>query len=383
MRALKKIFICVLLVGNFIFACVGSASTRDGLIAYWPYDNSTLDYSGLNNHATRFGNPTFVGGKVGLGALDFDGNDYVRMDSVSNDITNNDITLSAWVKTTDSDGDWFSCNTSTGGNVALFAITGGKAAMYDSGYEGHSITFVSDGQWHMLTYIRSGSIGYIYVDGVEENTHMANFNFSAGDRWSIAQEWDGDTPTDFLIGTVDEAAMWDRALTPDEITFLYNDGQGNPTTGGAYVIITESNGSTVVEEGGATDSYEIVLNTEPTTDVQITATPGDGEIDLGSGPGVALTLNFLTSDWYIAQTINVRAYDDNVYEGQTPHKTTISHTAQGGDYEGIDIDSVVVDVIDNEETCSDWGYFPSDLNMDCYVDLLDFALFASYWLDGT
>ncbi len=40
--------------GNFIFMGVGSASTQDGLIDYWPYDGETLGYSGLDNHGTVF-----------------------------------------------------------------------------------------------------------------------------------------------------------------------------------------------------------------------------------------------------------------------------------------------------------------------------------------
>lgn len=236
----------------------------------------------------------------------------------------------------------------------------------------------------MLTFTRAGTLGTTYVDGAAENTYTAGFNFSSTDRWSIAQEWDGGTPTDFLTGTIDEVVLWDRALTTDEIGILYNGGQGNPPTAGAYVKITESGGNTIVEEAGATDSYAIVLYSEPTADVQITATPVDEQIDLGNGPGVAITLDFLTGNWNIAQTIIVTANDDDVYEGKMPHTTTITHTAVSGDedYNGLNIKSVKVDIIDNELTCGDWGYLATDLNRDCYVNLLDFALFASAWLES-
>jgi len=69
---------------------VGSASTQEGLIGYCPYDGDTLGYSGLDSHGTVFGNPTFVGSKVGSGDLDFDGDDDVRIDSVADDITSNE-----------------------------------------------------------------------------------------------------------------------------------------------------------------------------------------------------------------------------------------------------------------------------------------------------
>jgi hypothetical protein len=176
----------------------------------------------LGNDGTAFGDPTFVTGKVGSGALEFDGDDYVRMDGLADDITDNDCTFHAWVKTTDNAGDWFSCNTGTGGNVALWAIDSSQAAMYEGSYQARSTTNVSDGQWHMLTFTRIGSLGTTYVDGVAENTYTANFNFSTTDRWSIAQEWDSDNPSDFLSGTVDDVRFYDRELSAAQVQDLFN-----------------------------------------------------------------------------------------------------------------------------------------------------------------
>ncbi|MCX5637020.1 MAG: hypothetical protein NTX52_04915, partial [Planctomycetota bacterium] len=156
---------------------------------------------------------------------------------------------------------------------------------------------------------------------------------------------------------------------------------------GATAFITESGGSTEVQEGGATDSYEIELSETPTANVTITATPGDGEIDVGEGAGVPKTLTFTTSNWDTPQTITVTANNDTIYEGGpggTPHITTIIHRAQqaggGGEYGGAIISAVEVSVIDDELTCGDWGYIPADFNRDCYVNLLDFAMLASKWL---
>ncbi|KPL25159.1 MAG: hypothetical protein AMJ75_01785 [Phycisphaerae bacterium SM1_79] len=371
--------------GNLILISMCSASVRDGLIGYWPYDGDTLDYSSLGNHGTAFGNPTFVGGKVGSGALDFDGNDYVTMDSVADDFTGNDVTMAAWIKTTTtSEGDWFSLNGTNG--QYLLCILGGDIRFYEGGWRPAAGVTVNDGGWHHVVATREDMHVKIYVDGVHRSSasHTSTVTLDPGDRWSIAQEWDGSTPSDFFTGTVDEVAMWDRALTAGETAYLYNDGKGNPPTKGPYVEVSESGGDTVVEEGGATDSYEIVLRSQPTADVEITAAPSDGEIDLGSGPGAAVTVGFLGSDWNVAQTISVTAHDDSVYEGKSPHTSTIHHTAISGDenYDGITISSVKVDVIDNELNCGDWGYLQTDLNRDCYVNLADFAIFAEQWLES-
>jgi len=179
----KLIHLTLILVLGLILA--GPANAAD-LVGFWTFDGDALDSSGLGNDGTLAGDPDFVGGWLGQ-AVFLDGDDYVTMDGVADDVLSNNVSMSAWVKTTDA-GDWFSINDAGGGNVALFAIDSQRAAMYDGAYEGHSTTIVTDDQWHMLSYVRRGNTGYIYVDGVLENTHDPGFSLSADNRWSIGQE---------------------------------------------------------------------------------------------------------------------------------------------------------------------------------------------------
>ncbi|MHC4147339.1 MAG: LamG-like jellyroll fold domain-containing protein [Planctomycetota bacterium] len=68
-----------------------------------------------------------------------------------------------------------------------------------------------------MTFVRSGSIGYVYVDGFQENSYTAAFTFSPTDRWSIGQEWDIGIPSGFLTGTVDDVRVYDRTLSPAQV----------------------------------------------------------------------------------------------------------------------------------------------------------------------
>jgi len=199
------------------------------LIGWWKFDedygNIALDWSGHDNHAILVNRPQSVEGHID-GALEFNGSNYAIIDNVTDDIKSNDITLSGWIKTTDSHGMWFSCNTDDHSNVALWGINKTYATIYDgsdSRYEAYSNTLVSDGEWHMLTYVRNGATGYVYVDGYLENIHTANFSFNATDVWSIAQEWDSDGPSDFLVGVVDDVRIYDMALTQDQVLELIID----------------------------------------------------------------------------------------------------------------------------------------------------------------
>jgi len=190
------------------------------LIGWWKFDEgyggTVTDWSGHSNHGTTVGDPEWVDGIMG-GALELSGDDYVVIDAVADDITNNDITLSGWVKTNSFDSNWFSCNTASGGNVVSWVINDAAAAIDEGGPTGYSKTIVSDSEWHMLTYTRHGLTGYIHVDGVRENTSPASFNFSPDDLWSIGQQWSSAGPTNFLVGIVDDVRIYDSALSLDEI----------------------------------------------------------------------------------------------------------------------------------------------------------------------
>ncbi|MBD2690150.1 DUF4114 domain-containing protein, partial [Anabaena catenula] len=110
----------------------------------------------------------------------------------------------------------------------------------------------------------------------------------------------------------------------------------------AGVNITQSGGSTYVTEGGATDSYAVVLKSQPT-----------GNVTVAINKGTQLTTNvtqlvFTSQNWNVAQTVTVTAVNDNVAEGY--QNTTIQHTATSTDskYNGIAVSSVNVGITDND-----------------------------------
>jgi len=116
----------------------------------------------------------------------------------------------------------------------------------------------------------------------------------------------------------------------------------------ANVIVTQSGGSTSVNEFGPTsDTYTIVLQSQPTADVTITVDP-DTQTDIGAGAGTSIDLVFTSANWNSARTVTVTAVDDGVQEG--PHTSTITHTAASSDtnYNGFVISNVVVNVTDDD-----------------------------------
>ena len=104
------------------------------------------------------------------------------------------------------------------------------------------------------------------------------------------------------------------------------------------VTVTQSGGSTDVVEGGASDSFTVVLTSEPVSDVTITLT----------GNQVTTTptqLTFTAGNWNTAQTVTVTAADDSVVEGT--HNGSVSFTVTGG-YDGVTVPAVYVIITDND-----------------------------------
>ena len=131
---------------------------------------------------------------------------------------------------------------------------------------------------------------------------------------------------------------------------------GSTTVHTAIIQDNDSAGVTVapltvnVTESGITDTYQVVLTSQPTSIVTITFNT-DGQVD----PIAPLTFTALT--WDSPQTVTVSAVDDGVYEG-TPHFSTISHKASSDDpnYDdvSISIDDVTVNITDNDAEADLW-----------------------------
>jgi hypothetical protein len=145
--------------------------------------------------------------------------------------------------------------------------------------------------------------------------------------------------TDFLIG---RNAASGAALVPA----LVKDGV---TVTGVYTdyVLKETDGSTLVTEGGASDTYSIALAAQPVANVTVTATP-DAQVTVSP-----VSLTFTPSNWATPQTITVSPVNDTLREG-TPHGGAIVHTSASADagYHAIRFPTVVVQITDNDNSGS-------------------------------
>ena len=102
--------------------------------------------------------------------------------------------------------------------------------------------------------------------------------------------------------------------------------------------------SVTVTEGGTTDSYTVVLESQPTNNVTITPSTNNGEVTVSPN-----SHTFVPGNWDQAETFIVTAVDDGDVEGE--HFDTITHAVTGdSQYAALPtIDSVAVTITDNDD----------------------------------
>ena len=91
----------------------------------------------------------------------------------------------------------------------------------------------------------------------------------------------------------------------------------------AGFTITETEGSTEVDESGDTDTFNVVLDAQPANDVVLSITSSDtGEATVIS------SLTFTSQNWNNPQTVTVTGADDSLLDGSQSSVVTISVNVQ-------------------------------------------------------
>lgn len=198
----------------------------------------------------------------------------------------------------------------------------------------------------------------LYTEGTatepeDFTTGAASITFAAGATSASTQ----DITVGILDDDIDEndetfTIGLDTSVATSDITF------GNAATvvtitddDTASITVTQSGGTTAVVEGGALDTYDVVLTSEPTAEVTVTLT-FDAQVEV-STDGVnfnpsPVVLTFTPGNWDTVRTLVVQAVNDTVVEGL--HSSTIVQTAESLDlvYDAIDPADVIVSITDND-----------------------------------
>lgn len=222
-----------------------AASLKTGLAVYLPFDGTLNDVSGNNRNGSAVGTPELTTGRVGTGAVRVKSS---RADQNFNFVTlgsqhfgeTKDFTVAYWMKTERVAGDpsvvanknWGSGNntgwsigTQTDGRLELnYRRTG------EDGLARKDLDLLSQGlaanEWKhvVISWSINGNV-VSYIDGIEVNripigpgTGTLNDPALA---LNIGQDGTGAYTDGEWDGLLDDFAIWERALTGEEVSTLY------------------------------------------------------------------------------------------------------------------------------------------------------------------
>jgi hypothetical protein len=186
-------------------------------------------------------------------ALQFDGiDDYV--DCGSGEVFpegNSDRTLSGWIKTTATGlGQLLSYGTGATGQAMTLGHYGGSVFVSAWAAPQYSTSdfSVNDGKWHNIAFVLDSQVGKTYVDGLlrDSRTFSPNTITSSSKIGSRL-----DAAVEFFNGEIDEVAIYNRALSAEEIWVnMHKKLTGNELNLVAYWDFDEGEGQIVSDLSG-------------------------------------------------------------------------------------------------------------------------------------
>ncbi len=257
----------------------GTTTSKEGLIGYWKMDeaswngtaNEVIDSSGVGNHGYAYdGLTTTSGGKVNRAAdlINTGGSKKVIIQDDPSLGLMKELTLSAWVYHSDpilADREIFAKGPHSGGTPFLlwadnastdhYAFIFTEEAGAETGTQYSSYVPQLNTWEHVALTFKANNVVRMYINGVED----------ANSPWSIPAlddvEDDGNslyigndsTNTRDFIGKIDEAKMWSRELTREEIFNEY------------YSALNDITAGTEKSIGGLVAHYELEKITSGTT----------------------------------------------------------------------------------------------------------------------
>lgn len=232
MRKGITVFLTVMFL--FVFAVTAFASLSDGLVAYYPFNGNANDESGNGNNGTVNG-ATLTTDRNGNAnsAYSFNGtNAYILLNNTTTlNFTSAAFTLAALAKFDQTNTDNMLVAKHICGNVSGYFLGvgnyGGPSNVFDffvnSDWRLHTTETYNDGKWHLVVGVYDGATQYLYVDGVLKVSQAKTYvntnttNITIGSATNCA----------YFNGAIDEARLYDRAISVSEIQELYS---GTTTT---------------------------------------------------------------------------------------------------------------------------------------------------------
>jgi hypothetical protein len=220
-----------------------SATLLEGLLAHYTFDEGSgtvvVDHS-LNRKDGVLSGGTWLpdGGRFG-GALHFGGSDYVTVDTFP--YPPKSFSVSMWVRSNDQPLDGLETLLSTeivfeaGWEINLEKPDAGAPSVQsafwspsDGAYTHADCVCVPLGAWTHVVSVLDGDAQTLslYVDGAFVASTPAHEPIVPGEPSLLIGKWSGTLR--FLVGDIDDVAIYSRPLAPSEVAALYSQPPPDP-----------------------------------------------------------------------------------------------------------------------------------------------------------
>ena len=212
-----------------------------GMVAWYKFDGDANDATAYANHGAIGGDPTFVTvthpNGTGNQAIVFDGMQDSVLAPNAVQLISDYTTISFWIRTdalvTSGEsyvidfGNWNQrCKISLPAHGKIVWTTNSKNAVSDNfihdmdSKDGNELIV---GFWWYVTMVHDGVNDIIYIDGEEVNNLPAAGTLNSTSR-PLGMGNNPDNGGQYFTGALDEVKIYNRALSPDEVSLLFTKG---------------------------------------------------------------------------------------------------------------------------------------------------------------
>ncbi len=254
-----------------------------GMVGYWYLDGNSADSSRSSYNLTNNGSAPFNTGKFGS-AADFGASNATKYLSINSALTirGAPITISLWTKIetpptsgqieviaeqldgTTSNVEYYIAYANSAGTLQVKFVRNAQGVS-----DAQEIYNVDMGttNWHHIVGTYDGSLVKLYFDGVSvaSSTHTATGNYFFPDQFQLGHTENTYTTTLYYSGLVDEARVYNRALSAAEVSALYTyptsstgtESTVNPSATFGGIAATGMTYSSSTSIGGTTPAHAL------------------------------------------------------------------------------------------------------------------------------
>ncbi len=207
-----------------------------GLIAYYPFNGNTNDYSGYDRHASGYKNPQYVVGPnnqairlVGSGHVGFNGS-HVRIPFIPLDGYPG-FTISLWVNHQGDTGLYghgeafifFGNHLSQNISIMYWGYFPNCSLNVMVGDKGFNVPYPPNfvNNWNHLCLIKSSNTFTLYINGAPAGSSASLLKAMQQTAGLGLHWWTSTEGSNRFIGAIDEVRIYNRALSEPEILYLY------------------------------------------------------------------------------------------------------------------------------------------------------------------